>query len=102
MVDKKFREALDRFLEDVGAEEETYLLDNHAFDKSIVGITMDYILVYDYEKMAEEFAEDENCPLEEAYEWLDFNTLRALPYFGDRAPIILCENRETILEKYGN
>lgn len=26
---------------------------------------------------------------EEAVEWIEYNTMRALPYFGERAPIIM-------------
>jgi hypothetical protein len=27
--------------------------------------------------------------LDQAFEWVSFNTIRALPYMGDRAPMIL-------------
>lgn len=102
MKDEKFRKALDAMVEDHGIEEEVLILDNHAYDKSVVGITEDGRLVYDFEKMIQEFMEDEQCDETEAIEWLEYNTLRALPYMGERAPIIITESRDSILEKYGD
>jgi len=101
MVDERFRAALDTLIEDQGIEEDVLILDNHAFDKSVVGISVEGRLIYDYEKMIQEFAEDEGCSELEAVEWLDYNTLRALGYMGARRPIIIMDSRESILEKYG-
>jgi hypothetical protein len=67
------------------------ILDNASYDNSIIGITFDDRLVYSYERMIQEYAEDNNCSIEDAIEWIDFNTVRALPYFGENAPIIVYE-----------
>lgn len=99
MKDLKFRKALDAYADD--HEQDIKVLDDHAYDKSVVGITDDGRLVYDYNKMIEEFMEDEGCDEIEATEWLDYNTMRALPYFGENAPIIINTNRETLMELYG-
>lgn len=57
-----------------------------------------YVVVYDYDKTAEALAKDymksnkdkDGYSIEDAYtdayEWLDFNTVRSLPYMGERAP----------------
>ena len=45
--------------------------------------------VYDYEKMAEWLVVNEDFSYEEAVEWIDYNTLRALPYGGPDAPIVV-------------
>ena len=102
MKDIKFRKALDAMIEDQGIEEEVLLLDDHAYDKSIIGLTEDGRLVYDFDKMVKEFAEDEQCDELDAIEWLEYNTLRALPYMGERAPIVIMNNIESIMEKYGD
>jgi hypothetical protein len=34
--------------------------------------------------------EDEGWTVEESIEWIEYNTIRALPYLGPNAPII-CE-----------
>ena len=64
------------------------VLENHAYDKSIIGITPDNRLVYDYDLMIDEYLTDENCTYEEAQEWVDYNTIRAIPYIEGNAPII--------------
>lgn len=65
------------------------ILDNSAFDNSIIGVTLDGRLIYDYDKMIEEIIEDDGMSFDEAMEWIDYNTIRALPYAGIGAPIII-------------
>ena len=65
------------------------ILDNSAFDNSIIGVTLDGRLIYDYDKMIEELIEDDGMSFDEAMEWIDYNTIRALPYAGSGAPIII-------------
>lgn len=102
MKDEKFRKALDAMIEDQGIEEEVLILDDHAYDKSIIGLTEDGRLVYDFDKMVKEFAEDEQCDELDAIEWLEYNTMRDLPYMGERAPIVIMNNVESIMERYGD
>lgn len=65
------------------------ILDNSAFDNSIIGVTLDGRLIYDYDKMIEELIDDDGMSFDEAMEWIDYNTIRALPYAGSGAPIII-------------
>ena len=65
------------------------ILDNSAFDNSIIGVTLDGRLIYDYDKMIEELIEDDGMSFDEAMEWIDYNIIRALPYAGSGAPIII-------------
>ena len=65
------------------------ILDNSAFDNSIIGVTLDGRLIYDYDKMIEELIEDDGMSFDEAMEWIDYNTIRALPYAGSGSPIII-------------
>ena len=46
-------------------------------------------IVYDYEKMVVHLMDADGMSYEEASEFIDYNTVRACPYMGDRAPIIL-------------
>lgn len=69
--------------------EDAIVFDNMSYDGSIVGVTTDGRVVYDYDKMVEELMEDEECSYEEATEWIDYNTIRALPYAGENGPIIM-------------
>lgn len=101
MRNEKFRKALAEALGEFD-ELDAVILDNHDYDDSIVGVTEDGRLVYDLEKMYAEFAKDEGCGIDEAVEWVEYNTLRALPYMGEKAPIILSVSREEIMERYGD
>lgn len=69
--------------------EDAIVFDNMSYDGSIVGVTTDGRVVYDYDKMVEELMEDEECSYEEAADWIDYNTIRALPYAGENGPIIM-------------
>lgn len=60
-----------------------------SYDNAIIGITTDGRVVYDYDKMIEELMQDEEWSYEEAAEWIDYNTIRALPYAGPCGPIIM-------------
>ena len=60
-----------------------------SYDNSIVGVTTDGRVVYDFDKMVEELMQDEEWSYEEAVEWIDYNTIRSLPYAGPGAPIIM-------------
>ena len=48
--------------------------------------------IYDYQMLVEAFAEgfkDSEEPYGEAIEWVDYNVIRSLPYYGDKAPFVL-------------
>ena len=63
--------------------------DNYSYENAIVGITTDNRLVYSFSKMVEELMSAENFTYEEAIEWIEYNTIRSLPYYGPQAPIIM-------------
>ena len=69
--------------------EDVIILKNYSYDDALIGVTEDNRAVYDYERMIEWLCREENFSHEEAIEWIDYNTVRALPYFGDKAPIII-------------
>lgn len=98
MIDEELRKSLDKY----GEEEEISFLrfDNPSFDKSIVGISNTGVLVYDYDLMIKEFAWENKCSEEEAREFIDYNTLRALPYAGEGKPIIIMTKADEIKEAY--
>lgn len=110
MYNQKLRDALAKYFEEEGIEEnEQPLLFGPCgtYDNSIVGITHDHRIVYDYQLMIQELAEEDNITYEEAQEWVDYNTMRALPYTyaeeKDRAPIVINVEYtiEELMERYG-
>lgn len=77
----------ERLLEN-GYEDVKYLTD-FSYDTTLIGVTDDNRAVYDFEKMIKWLAETQNWMSEEATEWIEYNTIRALSYFGEDAPIIM-------------
>lgn len=75
-------------LADAGYED-VMILENFSYDDAFVGVTHDDRAVYDYDKMVKWLVDTQGFSEEDAIEWIDYNTIRALPYFGDQAPIIL-------------
>lgn len=69
--------------------EDAIVFDNMSYDSSIVGVTTDGRVVYDYDKMVEELMAEEGWSYEDATEWIDYNTIRSLSYAGHNAPIIM-------------
>ena len=69
--------------------EDSIVFDNMSYDGSIIGVTTDGRVVYDYDKMVEELMQDEEWSYEDSVEWIDYNTIRALPYAGENGPIIM-------------
>ena len=65
------------------------ILDNASYDNSIIGLTFDNRVVYDYDLMVEEYMKDNDCSEVDAIEWIEYNTIRALPYFGKDAPVVV-------------
>lgn len=64
-------------------------LTNYSYDDALIGVTDDNRAVYDYAKMVDWLVEKEGWTEIEAMEWIDYNTIRALPYMGGDAPIIM-------------
>lgn len=69
--------------------EHSLIFNNHAYDNSIIGVTINGNIIYDYDKMIRELMEDQNCSFDSAKEWIDRNTVLSLPYFPDPRPIIM-------------
>lgn len=67
----------------------TVYLDNPSFVKAIIGITESGQLIYDYNLMILAAMEEQEWECEEAIEWIEYNTLRSIPYMGDLRPIVM-------------
>lgn len=68
---------------------DSIVLDDEPYDNSIIGVTLDGRIIYDYDLMIEELMQDDDCSMEEAIDWIEYNTLRTIPYMGDKAPVIV-------------
>lgn len=72
------------------------VFDNHAYDNSIIGITFDGRAIYCFELMVKELMEDWHWSELGAIEWIEVNTIRALPYAGEKAPMIVYTDEDVI------
>lgn len=82
---------------DAGYEDVIYLT-NYSYDDALIGVSEDGRAIYDYDKMIIWLVLKEGFEPSEAIEWIDFNTIRALPYMGSKAPIIMYPLYEDYLE----
>ena len=69
--------------------EDTVVMENPDYLSAIAGVSDDGRLIYDYEKMVEYLMTTDGMDYEEACEFIDFNTIGALPYMGEKRPVIL-------------
>lgn len=70
--------------------EDVVVFENYSYDGALIGVTTDNRAVYDFNLMVKYLIEVEEFEDElEAIEWIEYNTLRALPYFGEGSPIVV-------------
>ncbi len=84
---KMTNDELKELLCDMGLEGIT-VLENPSYSTAVIGLSHDDRLIYDYDKMVDFLVETDGMTPEEAMEFIDYNTIRALPYFPN-APIVL-------------
>ena len=65
-------------------KENSILLENYSYDDAIVGITESGSVVYDFDLMIAWLCETEDFNYEDAVEWIEYNTFRAIPYFQNK------------------
>jgi hypothetical protein len=73
---------------DAGYEDIKYLV-NDSYDDALIGVSEDGRAIYDFDKMVDWLMNKYGWSEIESIEWIEFNTLRALPYMGSDAPIIM-------------
>ena len=69
--------------------EDAIVFENPSYCDAFIGATSDGNAVYDFEKMVECLMEEDGMEYMDAVEFIEYNTIRALPYMGTMAPIVL-------------
>ena len=82
-MNRKIREALCE-----RGYEAAVVFDGPDFDEAIVGVTDGGQVVYDYDKMVHCLRAFHGMTEEEAIEFIEYNTLRAIPYIAN-GPIVM-------------
>ena len=85
--DNRLLSAEERVL-DAGFEGVVLLVD-FSYDDALVGVTTDSRAVYDFDKMVAWLMNTEKMTEEEALDWINYNTIRALGYAGPKAPLVM-------------
>lgn len=70
---------LKKMLTELGYNE-TVVFDNPTYLDAIIGISDSGSLCYSYEKMIQHLMDTDKMEYEDAMEFVDYNTIRALPY----------------------
>ena len=65
-------------------KENSILLQNYSYDSAIIGATKEGSVLYDYDLMIQWLQETEDFSYDDAVEWIEYNTLRAIPYFQSK------------------
>lgn len=85
-------EELKTFLKENDMEDSVFL-DEPDYVSCIEGISTEGNIIYNYDKMVNYLIENKVCEnYEEAVEFIDYNTLRAIPYMDEKKPIVLYIN----------
>lgn len=74
-------------------DEDMVVFDSPEYDDAIIGTTHDGRVVYDFDKMCDCLCRT-GMKVEEAIEFIEYNAVRAIPYAGASAPVVmypLCE-----------
>lgn len=84
------RKLLKELIENMGYED-SIIFENPSYLDAIVGFSDTGQVIYDYDLMVESLMKKEGMDMEEAAEFIDYNTVRALPYCSpsEKRPIIL-------------
>ena len=65
-------------------KDESIFLKNYSYDSAIIGATKEGSVLYDYDLMIQWLQETEDFSYDDAVEWIEYNTLRAIPYFQSK------------------
>ena len=69
---------------------EITILDNPSYDTAIIGLSTNFEVVYDYDLMVEYLMKTDEFTVDDAIEFIEYNTIRALPYCtGNHKPVIV-------------
>lgn len=69
--------------------EDVIIFDSPSYDDALVGVTEDGRAVYDFDKMVAWMAVTWGITRDEAVEWIEYNTIGALPSAGPKGPLIM-------------
>lgn len=79
-IEKMKQEEIKELIEELGYEE-VLLFESPSYDKAFIGLTDDGCAAYDYYEMVQYLVDSDGMTEEEAEEFIEYNTIRSLPYY---------------------
>lgn len=73
--------------------EDSVVFEDPDYDDAIVGYDSNGRIIYNFDKMVECLMKDDGMEYEEAVEFIEYNTIRSLPYVQN-GPIIMYDLEE--------
>ena len=92
MINKELRDYI------AEEHEEAVVFNVPSYDNAIVGLSDDGRVIYDYDLMVKELTNDTALTEDEAIQFLDYNTIRTLPYIEETVRPIILYNSNIIKE----
>lgn len=74
--------------------EDAVVFENPDYASAAIGTTEDGCVVYSYPLMVKHLMDVDGMTEEDAVEFIDYNTIRSIPYAGDKKPVVLYPFRE--------
>ena len=69
--------------------ENLIVFDSPDYDDAIIRVSHDDRVIYDYDKMIEHLVNKEHMSIEDAADFISYDTIRSLSYRGAEAPIVM-------------
>ena len=69
--------------------EETIVFENPDYASAFIGVSTDGRAVYNFDLMIGALMDEDGMEYDEAIEFIEYNTVRALPYIGEMAPTVV-------------
>ena len=68
---------------------ESIVFENPDYDSAIIGISDGGRVIYDYDLMIAHLMDVDDRTEMDAADFIDYNTIRSIPYAGEYAPIVM-------------
>ena len=81
-------ETAEQRLLDAGYED-VIIFSGDSYDDALIGVSENGRAIYDFDLMVEWLMNQDGMDEEDAIEWIEYNTIRSLPYVGEKAPIVM-------------
>ena len=69
--------------------EDVIIFSGDSYDTALIGVSEDGRAIYDFDLMVEWLEVEDDMTSDAAIEWIEYNTIRSLPYVGEKAPIVM-------------